>query len=433
MSGSIEVRPMQLRGLAQVMNTRNDQIFESIRSKISSRELHNESLASKSQKERRKAKIYDNMFLRVDHAGLSKLITSFSDSYNRSGDVSILNRVVNRVNPPPVSVRDRFLRDLPGETRQTTKWYVGGDEWGSIGTSQTVLISRHKTVCGLLSQVSAMIDFHQGELEKFARPGSPLRHNTRICGYASRAFITRLNHVSEDAVAALDGVGGREGRSDAIVASVRNALDVLGRNIEIASAKAAELAEQAVSLADDAEAFDAQAATQISNFECSIAALHNPLLKRSQVDLAIYRAELLGDGKGIKGARADQHQQRFDTLERNLTDSMREVASFIANRGNGPISALCVEAIRVIDKWLVFVNQSVQVSIEEVVPGSYSYSGSTAYGAVAEPVKEFGDKTNRGLLRDYLGGVVEDIEAARELLKLQLFFLRRINIQYFLA
>ena len=202
------------------------------------------------------------------------------------------------------------------------------------------------------------------------------------------------------------------------VASVRNALDVLGRNIEIASAKAYELSDQTVSLADDAEAFDEQAATQISNFECSIAALHNPLLKRSQVDLAIYRAELLSDGKGIKGVREDQHQQRYDALEKSLRDSMLEVAGYICNPKNGHIAAFCEEAIRVIDKWLVFVNQSVQVSIEEVVSGSYSYSGSTAYGVVAEPVMEWGSRVNRGLLRNYLGGVVEDIEAARELLKL---------------
>ena len=126
---------------------------------------------------------------------------------------------------------------------------------------------------------------------------------------------------------------------------LEDTLDVLGRNIGIANAKADELAEQAMSVADDAEAFDAQAATHISNLTCSITALHNPLLKRSQVDLAIYRAEMLSDGKGIKGALADQHQQRYDALEKNLTASMRDVAEYISNPHNGHIAAFCESAI----------------------------------------------------------------------------------------
>ena len=173
---------------------------------------------------------------------------------------------------------------------------------------------------------------------------------------APNAFITRLNYVSDYAIEATEGVCARSSESDAIVACIKDVLDCLKRNLEIAYAKGEELAAQTGSLADAREARDAQ---DVNTFVNGVSSVQDSQVISSRVELKIHRPDLLSDGKGLESARAAQHEERYNTLKSSLTNQMREVSNFMLNSN---IASLCVRAVTAITAWERYLDSRVSVS-----------------------------------------------------------------------
>ena len=230
--------------------------------------------------------------------------------------------------------------------------------------------------------------------------------------------------LEETTLEALEGTGGREGQSDGIVRSVRNVLDCLERNVEIAMASGEELADQGMALASDQEGLDTQLAYQL--FGDGSVTHYEAQLRSSQVELALYRPVLLEDGKGLENAREDQHEERYSTLKSNLTDNLSEVAAFIANPGTptwGNMSTLCEKALLAISMWEGLIEADVAVEIlEEVPPTANEYMAQAQAPAHLAtdpaPGREWSDrKPQFRNLGSYIpGNVVEDIAAVKTVL-----------------
>ena len=389
MSNKITISPERLKKLAGELRSANKRNIEAIQGKINASITRNEELAEARQA--REIALCDQMFVHVDEIGLSKLIYSFTDSYNRSANRTILNNIADTNYHIPESMTELFMLDLPEISRSDTRWFVGGNRWGgSVGShsgATSALRKHYNDVVFTIRKILETVEHHQGILEGFIKLGVTPRHYTTSTELASRAFISRLNDVSDDAVDVLVGIDRRANQEDGVVASVRNVLGVLQKNLEIAYAKGEELEVYAESLSRGKEAFD------------------------SQVKLVIYRPELLEDGKGLKNAYVEQHEERYRTLKNSLTTAVYEVADFIArpagSRGS-TIATLCAEAIRKIDEWETFIAGDVSVSIKEEhdpsIPDTFRTWGAR-------------QSQNRNL-EDYLPkSVTEDVTAAKVVLR----------------
>ena len=408
MSSRIRINQGQLRNLAQNMKAANSRVVDPIKTGIAERNELNEHMSS--NRTTREERLFNSMFVQVDFAGLSRLITSFTDSYNmRTTHRRDLNKVFNHNIPPSMS--ERFRGSLSTEELNSNpNWSVGGTRWGFPGNSRSTLVSRYNSVTASILALLNAVDNHETIFQDFARLGVRSRYmSTPGTGAARRALVSRANHAATYAIESFVGVSGsRNGVRDAIVASVRDALDVLTRNIETVELLGKELADQAISIANDSAAFDQAVANSIGKQGVSI--VDNSQIMRSQVDLAIYRPNLLSDEKGVENAITEQLEERYTNLNDILTNDLFEVASFILNPTSGDmfgrtLVVLCDDAIRAIDNWTSFINRNVSFSSRPV----------NKVDAVIRLVVN----TSRsvGQLRDFLhDNMVAEIDAARSTL-----------------
>ena len=288
---TMEIESKELKRLAKSMRDSNTQNIESFKDKIDGSNIQNEEIAKK--KESREMVLCDNMFVQVDEIGLSQLIYSFTDSYDLCTNRTILNTIVDTDNYIPNSMTEIFLMNT-GSSRNDTRWFVGGNRWGgSIGShsgATSTLRKHYNGIAFAIGRILETVEHHRGILEGFVKFGVTSRHYTTSTELAGRAFISRLNYVSDEAINAFTGIGVNEDHlSDGIVVRVRNVLAALVKNLEIAYAKGEELAGRA-ELLNSAEA------------------VGRHLTKK--VELAIYRPSLLDDSKGLEDAYLEQHEER---------------------------------------------------------------------------------------------------------------------------
>jgi len=149
---------------------------------------------------------------------------------------------------------------------------------------------------------------------------------------------------------------------------------------------------------------------------------HVSQLLKSQVELAIYRPELLSDGRGLERARDEQRERRYSTLEWNLR-TLHPVADFIARPttyGGEDISSLCLEALNTIRQWENFIDREVTVSVHTDTGDTRlsrpSQSSSTGARAEEVPIMRWERQGGQGDLRDFLEDAARDIDIVKSVL-----------------
>jgi len=407
MGRGIQVSPVEVISLAQEMRRMNEECMVSIKADISARDVQNEHMTT--MKDRRRARIYDHIFAQIGRAGLTELLSSFTDSYNlRETNRNTLNKARHLESSIPSSMTDKFVSRLNQSrgtpvARDDTRWFVGGDQWGEgLFSNRTTLRNRYRNVENMIEMVREGIQHHIDMLQSFKKSGGTQRHTMASTGTASRAFLSRLDYVSDYAVEALVGLGKRAGEPDGIVAAVGNVLDVTERNIEIAHAKGAELADQAETFANDILRADQFGRT---GFVTGPTGQFDLELRISQIELAIYRPCLLADGEGLESARSDQRDERYETLRGVLKTNMFEVADFVARPNNHFVPSMifvCEQALEAINTWETFIKRSVTFETRQ--------SFSEAMAALEHPQqarsgvsRPWGhERGSQGMLEDYL-------------------------------
>ena len=412
----ILVRPGDLRQLSGKMQNANTLNLDQIKNRIASSKSSNEIMAGR--KDIRHRLLYDSMFDQVDSAGLTELVTSFVNSYNRiEENESPLNQATNW--EQPVSMEDRFLKwnpHLSGIPRSDIRWEVDGQSWSGDRKLQRYYFMVVSTIRLALAGVRQHInEFETTHTKSYTRS----EYTPSISGAAANAFASVLNHAVDYAIETTEGIDGRSGESDGIVASVRNVLDVAGRNIEIAYAKGDELASQVEALAANEEAFDKEA----ENLFFSGVIQHFSLLINSSVELKIFRPDLLKDGKGLRNARSEQHEERYTTLMTELTRNLAAVADFIMHPGaTSSIPTLITDALNAIDDWEdEALNRVVTVEVREDT-GETKQVEMWAMGTrteVERPIREWVSRgVERSTLCGYLpGNMAQQIASAKTILE----------------
>ena len=403
MSTKIRISPEQLREVSQRIKAANDRVFGNITNRFDARNDLNQHMID--EKTRREDRLLTSMFGQIDNAtGLTTLLTSFTDSYNmRSENSSKLNRARHLENNIPSSIISRFMDRLPtAETRSGTRWWVGGNLWLDDSDRAAEIRREYRKVATAIEDVVSAVRTHRERLQGFVQRYTEDRYHTSSSRTANRAFISRLNYMSDYAIEAFVGIDQRSSESDGIVASVRNAIETTRRNMAIVNALGVELSEQGATLAEDVLESDRSASRVLSGMINTMS--HAVRVTRSEVDIAIYRPELLSDNVGLENARSYQRDDRHSTLASKVTESLYEVAEFIARPGSRlDIPALCEDAISVIDVWTVFINSNVSVATID--------KESTSI------IPQWNAKQPLGILADYLPRELqEEIEAARRIL-----------------
>ena len=434
MSNNIVIIPVELRAYSIGMRGANERNLATIKHKLNRRYQLNEGFGSESRKRQRRASLDIHMFSKVDEAGLKNLIGTFPMSYNkRDENRPILNRATWHRKKIPFSMRERFffwsVSELPaGTTISDTRWYADNERWEHIEwCGDTALVGCYNNVVSAIEEVLAAVETHRNTLVSFFKSGGDSdRHYLSpdpSVEFASNAYVSRLNHISEKAQEVFVGVGGRAGQEDGIVSSVRIVLEVLLKNLEIAYAKGEELATQGESCATDAEVFDAAAKCSFqSSNEGGGILQHVSQVVRSQVELKLHRPNLLFDGKGLETAYAEQHEKRYADLKKDLTSALSEVTNLIASDGGfKSISTCCEEAIVAINRWQALIerNVAVEVRVTEEEPTAEFLSSSMVVPSTKtvsrwEPRRSLQRRTVGSFLS---GSIVADMEAAKTVLE----------------
>ena len=403
MSSQVKVLPHHLRSLSQQMRRANSQSLGFIASGIKTIKNNNAQVAS--MRESRINIVRDTMMDRMDLVGLQALTSSFSASYNQmETNKPLLNRAIDQTLPTMMEQRffsvNRF--SLPNNINDT-RWSVGGRRWETEAGS---LQSLYNTISLRVANIVGQVDDQLTVLDNFSKRG----HYTRGIGPAANAFYSILSHISEEMIRPIpEGTGSsRSGSMDGIPDTVANVVDVLERHVELASAKSEETATQVHALADDREAFENLATNLFTNEVNNIH--HESLIRNSQVELALYRPELLSDGMGIESAKEAQHEQRFEALKAGLIQHFFPIVDYLASQEDlfiTNIPQLCEEAVREIDRWLTLL--SLQVTVEVRVEHEGTVQGAPLTRWESKPI-------STRLLGDYIPETMDDIRRARDIL-----------------
>ena len=403
MSSQVKVLPRHLRSLAQQMRRANNQSLGFIASGIKTIKNNNDQVAS--MRESRINIVRDTMMDRMDLVGLQALTSSFSASYNQmETNKPLLNRAIDQTLPTMMEQRffsvNRF--SLPKNINDT-RWLVGGRRWEAEADN---LYSQYNTISFKTANITGQVGDQLTVLDNFSKRG----HHTRGIGPAANAFYSVLSHISEEMIRPIpEGLGSsRSGSMDVIPDMVANVADVCARHVELVAAKSEEIATQVHALGDDREAFEHLAANLFTNAVNNIQ--HESLIRNSQVELALYRPELLSDGMGIESAKQAQHEQRYEALKAGLIQHFFPLVDYLASQSDlfiTDIPQLCEEVVREIDRWLALL--SLPVTVEVRVEHEGTVLGAPLTRWESKPI-------SARTLGDYIPETMDDIKRARDIL-----------------
>lgn len=374
MSGIISITPGLLNQIGNAIKQGIETNVLTLKTEVTNASANNDNFGAK--KEQRLDTLWSATITNVGNAGFSNLNSTFSASYNRAENGTPERRALDSVlnQNLPQGIESQFLNATsPRVTASNARFFVDGRPWSS---AQSDLNSVDRQIKNLVTELVNDLNRKLGTISSFIMSGGGSRETGWRGELATQAFVSRLSYIEKYVIQTLEGVDGRAGNPDAIVAAVRDAYETLLKHLDTASAKGIEVATQSIALANNRTLFDQQTANMIAGLITSADVGQIP---PTQVALIIHIAELLADGRGVQGAFEDQLEDRYQELYTNLTQKIFEVADFFANPGGRGVPAICADIKARINQYNDLIGQTVEaeIRIEETSEHFCSTTGET--------------------------------------------------------